>query len=209
MKARFLVLVIVLGVMNVPALGDSIDAFSEIADFDNLFGPFDEFLFFRINKTGNDSFDFSGAFKDRPGDYFSDEVTFSSPDYFAPEQVLWGHFDGPDGGIAPRPSFSGKLRLDFRVPVTAVGFRNPGIQPGINVLYFGVDGDPLGAVLGSASSFVGAASTTPIGHLIVEGAGGQGYAITALRFNAVPEPATLSLLAAGLLVGAAFRKRFK
>ena len=34
----------------------------------------------------------------------------------------------------------------------------------------------------------------------------RGY-LTSL--NPVPEPATLSLLAAGLLVGAAFRKRFK
>ncbi len=180
--------------------------------FNSAYGPFDVFLDFRNNKAGNDSFDYS-LWKDRPGDYFSDEVTFSSPDYFASEQVLWGHFDGNDGGIAPRPSSVGKLRLDFRNPVIAVGFRNCGMQPGINVQYFGLNDELIGEVLGNASSFVGAASTVPIEYLIVEGAGEQNHAITALRFNTspVPEPTTIALLCIGLvgMAGAEVRRRRK
>jgi hypothetical protein len=136
----------------------------EIASFDASHGPFEITLNFRTDKGGTDSFDVTLP-KDRPGDYFSDDVTFLSPNWSAPEQVLWGWFDGPDGGIGPRPSYVGVLRLNFRVPVLAVGFRNPGVQPGISVRLYDTAGTLLAEQHGVVSSFLGISSTVPIARL--------------------------------------------
>jgi hypothetical protein len=160
---------------------------NEIITFDAAYGPFDRFLYFRTDKTGSDTFDITLP-KDRPGDYFSDDVTFSSPNWSAPEQVLWGWFDGPDGGIGPRPAYVGLLRLTFRVPVVEVGFRNPGMQPGITVRYFDVAGALIAEQVGVVSSFLGAASTVPIARIDIEGSGGNRFHITAVRFNQAPQP---------------------
>lgn len=65
------------------AQASSITFFTSIPDFDNLHGPFDVFLKFRVSKDGSDTFDRTLP-KDRPGDFFSDDVTFSSPDFAAP-----------------------------------------------------------------------------------------------------------------------------
>ena len=138
-------------------------------------------------------------------------MTFASPDASNPTAVLWGHFDGDDGGIGSLPNLLGPLRLDFEMPVSSVGFRNRGFQPGINIQYFDIQGQLVGEVLASASSFVGVTSSESIAYLLVQenppipsaGQRQQPAYITALHFNvapvdAVPEPTTALMWLSGL-----------
>ena len=70
-----------------------------------------------------------------------------------------------------------------------------------------------------STEWTGQELTSPLGAsnpvfanlMVEEDSGLSVYTITGgeIQVNAVPEPGTLSLLAAGLLMGAAFRKRFK
>ena len=204
-------------VLFVGGVGRARGGFISYADntvLDSLYGPYDYYLNFQTAGNGTDQFDYS-SYKDRPGTYFSEAVTFFSLDYANnPGQVLWGHFDGNDGGIAPSPDFSGTLRLVFTSPVSVVGFRDPGIQPGINVDYYASDGQLIGEVLGSASSFVGAVSTdVPIAYMDISSVGGWQYAISDLRFDeapfATPQPSSLTLLGIGAvtLMGYTWRRR--
>jgi hypothetical protein len=178
---------------------------SELTTFDAAYGPYDASLDFVTNLDGTDHYNPTGGFFDNtpqfkpvPGDYFSHEVTFSSPDAGNPDQVLWGHYDDDVGGIAPATDYTGVLRLDFNRPVDVVRFRDPGVQPGINVFYYSADGTLIGEVLGTASSFVGAASSEPISYLTIEGAGGQAFAISYLDLNYVPEANSFVVLLAAL-----------
>jgi hypothetical protein len=168
----------------------------ELTTFDAAYGPYDVSMGFQTNLDGTVAYNRTGGFFDSfhtgivlvPGDYFSNEVTFSSPDAGNSNQVLWGHYDDDVGGIAPATDYTGELRLDFASPVDVVRFRDPGIQPGLNVYYYAADGTLIGDVLGTASSFVGAASSTPISYLTIQGAGGQAFAISYLDFNYAPAP---------------------
>ena len=203
---------LILSIATTPAYAvSSFTTFTEIIEFNNLFGPFDVFLDLKATKDG-ETFNPAppltlSSWKVRPGNIFSDLVTFSSPNSGTSEQVLWGHFDGDNGGIAPTPNFAGPLLLDFRFPVTQVGFRNLGLQPGMNVQFFNPGGVLLGEVLATPVSFVGASSTVPIGSLKIEGVDGFVSLITELRFNPVPEPSTLLLLGSGIVgIGAVGRR---
>jgi hypothetical protein len=81
------------------------------------------------------------------------------------------------------------------------------VQPGLNVYYYAADGTLIGDVLGTASSFVGAASSTPISYLTIQGASGQAFAISYLDFNYVPQPSTFVLLAVASVIIGLYRLR--
>lgn len=187
--------------------GAGLIVYEDISNTANPFrdpaNPIQHVLLFRTDATGSETFAF-GSFKTRPGSYFSDLVRFSSPSSASPGNVLWGHFDGNDGGIGSLPNLLTVLRLDFASPVAEVGFRNRGIQPGINVQYFATDGHLIGQVVASASSFVGASSTEPVAFVLIQqnpplpssGQSLQPAFITDLEFNAaqilaIPEPSAL------------------
>lgn len=141
--------------------------YEDIQQFNAAAGMMDQVLFFRTDKAGTETFT-AGQWKVRPGSYFSDLVTFSSPTTPTPNSVWWGHFDGPDGGIGSWSTLLPPLRLDFTAPVSATGFRLRGIQPGTNVRYYGSDGLLIGEVVATPSSFIGAISDIPIAYLVVQ-----------------------------------------
>jgi len=183
---------------------------------------FDVYLALQTTKDGSESFNPSQGFipstwKARPGDAFSDDVIFSSPNSGTPQQVLWGLMDGNFGGIAPTPNFFGPLRMDFPTPIELVVWRTFGVNPGMKAQFFDSSGALIGEVTESTSSLIGALSSVPIGSIIVEGVIAtqvntftQRSAIRQLRFNfhPIPEPSTMLLLGFGL-VGLGFFGRRK
>ena len=115
--------------------------------------------------------------------------------------------------------FPTTITIDFSTLVNRAGLLLSGAGPGStwDVTAYGVGLVPLESITVSQPNkddavFAGIERSETIVRLgIVKTAGGNGFHtfMDDIRIESVPEPATLSLLAAGLLVGAAFRKRFK
>ncbi len=111
------------------------------------------------------------------------------------------------------------ITIDFSTLVNRAGLLLSGAGEGStwDVTAYGVGLVPLETITVSQPNkddavFAGIERSETIVRLgIVKTAGGNGFVtfMDDIRIDSVPEPGTLSLLAAGLLVGAAFRKRFK
>jgi PEP-CTERM motif len=204
MRLLFRVAIVLFAFSPTPSFAE-IRVFEDTTIFLNAVGPIEHFLLFRTDKSGTDHFN-RNTREEHPGTYFSDLVSFSSPESANPANVLWGHFDGEDGGIGSLPDLFTPLRLDFATPVLDVGFRNRGMQPGINVQYFDAQGQRVGEVAATVSSFIAVRSTIPIAYLLVQedppptspGRPMQPSYISYLQFNSVPEPSSAMLLLMGL-----------
>jgi len=235
MKASLLVLVIVLGLMGVSALADSISVTLGDQDFSDgsLFAdaaacngpsagepaPFDSF------KGSDYDADFSEmwTFNFSPGLYSSATITiglFDADGSTQGDQVSFFGFDGNDMTVIAVGATNGsgvgfQLQYDvysMMIPLTALADLSDGSATFTLTLQRGLEGPP-----GTSSGAVGGTSGDPAGSIsssgltLFNGAGLDFATLTLVTepINPIPEPATLSLLAAGLLAGAALRKRFK
>ena len=217
MKARFLALAIVLGLLNVPALGDSVQvvytfggtvglALGQPADGVGLVGAT---LSLTITADANAS------------PLFVTDPTRAEYSILGAQLTIAGSTGGVDGiySVLGQDLF---ILFDDRVVSsgTVDGF-----------ILGGTLGNPFQLVTGSEIGFIGPSFpiTTWNTNLSLPtdfGGGPQNFLFNVLTggqidryrlsnlsgdvsVTTVPEPSTLALLAAGLLAGAAFRKRLK
>lgn len=238
MKARFLVLVIVLGLMSVPVKADSISIFDTsqsqfLSGVDNHgwwsdTGP---------NFDANDNY-FLGWTSIAHRSFFTFDISSLAGQTVTSARLELTRF----GSASPDPTETIGL---FDVSTdAAVLNNNVGTSPAIyadlgtgisygtfavsvsgstqDVLVFDLNGAAIADINALAGGFfsIGASiltlsfvPTQPEFFFsssgTIDNPGNTGVQRLVVEINPVPEPATLSLLAAGLLVGAAFRKRFK
>jgi hypothetical protein len=197
MKARFLVLMMVLGLMSVPAFSGSVTV--------NLQGIVTSSMGLGLND----------------GDLFSLAITYES----ATPDLDPGNSGFFQNAITRISVDSGTSILDYDLP----GSSQIVISPGFTDLWLaGVSGfsGPSGSLNlpNLQLSFPSGTFTVPIvslvpppggvslgGFLVANGTlnNDDSWNLTGEQLHVVPEPATLTLLAVGLIAGAAFRKRLR
>jgi len=240
MKAKFLVLVIVLGLVSVPMKADSTSIFTTSQ---SQFDP-------GVDNQGWWSPSGPGPTFDANDNYFLGWTTIAHRSFFtfdisslAGETVTSARLELTRfGSASPDPTETIGL-FDVSTDATVLN-NNVGTSPAIyadlgtgisygtfevgvsggrfDVLVFDLNGAAVADINASAGGFfsIGASilslSFVPqVSEFFFSGSGtlgneaNTGVQRLVVGINPVPEPGTLSLLAAGLLMGAAFRKRFK